>query len=104
MMDGIEGDLACGCVAVRNHDGWLLGESLIEPIPLTILAVVSDDPASWEEMLQMWPRHRTPVVPEFLSAVALQPAFFDQYGFVGRECLSMSFRMAEKEDDVSQVI
>ncbi|MCA9139097.1 MAG: hypothetical protein KDB00_20130, partial [Planctomycetales bacterium] len=78
MLDGIDDVLACGCVAVRDHDGWLLGESLVEPIPLTILAVASDDPDSWEEMLQLWNRHRTPVVPEFLSAVALQPATRDQ--------------------------
>lgn len=78
MMDGIESDLACGCVAIRSDHGWLLGESLVEPIPLTILAVVSDDPDSWDEMLQLWPRHRTPVVPELLSAVPLQPASVDQ--------------------------
>ena len=44
---------------------------LDEDVATTLIAVASEDPADWSEMLSYWPRYTSRAVPEFLSSVAL---------------------------------
>jgi hypothetical protein len=39
---------------------------------ITLLALASDDPSSWEEAISLWPRYRTPAVCEFASILPLE--------------------------------
>ncbi|WP_417738345.1 hypothetical protein [Rosistilla oblonga] len=39
---------------------------------MTLIALISDDPSSWEEALSLWPRYRTPAVCEFATALPLR--------------------------------
>src|SRR6056297_1226442 len=61
-----------GCVVIMDDGQYHVGERVEEDTGLTLLATVSDDPASVDEMAALWPRYRTPVVPEFLDALALR--------------------------------
>lgn len=63
-----------GCVVIVEAGQYHVGERVDEDTALTLLATVSEDPASVDEMASLWPRYRTPVVPEFFDAVALQSA------------------------------
>ena len=57
-------------VAVIEQDGCRLDMSCDEDSAVTLMAVVSEDPANWADIVAYWPRYRTPQVPEFCG----QPA------------------------------
>ena len=58
-------------VLVLDSESCRLG-LLNEDVATTLVAVASEDPADWNEMLAYWPRYTSRVVPEFLSSVALE--------------------------------
>ena len=45
---------------------------LDEDIAMTLIAVASEDPVDWNEMLAYWPRYSSRVVPEHLTSVTLE--------------------------------
>ncbi len=59
-------------VVVRDGEEYRIGTSLYEDLSLTLIAVVSEDPESWEEMAAYWPRYRTPPVPDCLEDIAVE--------------------------------
>ena len=63
-------------VGVLEKDGYRLGMSCDEDSAVTLIAVVSEDPASWADIAAYWPRYRTSQVPEFADGLPIQPADF----------------------------
>ena len=59
-------------VAVLDADGCHFIRSVDPDTALTLIAVASEDPHSWDEMVDYWPRYRTPVVCEFLSGLPVE--------------------------------
>ena len=68
-------------VVISDHESCRLG-LLDEDVAMTLIAVASEDPADWSEMLAYWPRYTSRVVPEYLGSVALE--------VVSKECLRES--------------
>lgn len=66
------------CVVIADCGKWLLAKALIQPLPLVLLAVISDDPDSWDEMNHLWPRHRTTGLPKFLSSIVFDSVSREQ--------------------------
>lgn len=60
-------------VVIVEEDGCRLGVSLNEEQALTLVAVASEDPMCWDDVVDYWPRYRTPPVPEFADKLALEP-------------------------------
>jgi hypothetical protein len=58
-------------VAIGDGRKCRLGVSLDTDTAITLIAVASEDPSCWEEMVGYWPRYRTPVVCEFLDSLPL---------------------------------
>ena len=58
-------------VIVRDHDGYRLG-NVDSDVATTLIAVVSEDPLDWGEMLDCWPRYSSRAVPEFASVFISQ--------------------------------
>ena len=58
-------------VVIMDRESCRLG-LLDEDVATTLIAVASEDPADWSEMLAYWPRYSSRVVPEYLSSVALE--------------------------------
>ena len=58
-------------VLVLDSESCRLG-LLNEDIATTLIAVASEDPENWDEMLAYWPRYTSRVVPEFLSSVTFK--------------------------------
>lgn len=65
-------------VVVIEPTGWMMAENTDLDSALTMIAVISDDPASWAEAIDVWPRHRTRVVGEFATSVPLVPTDCEQ--------------------------
>ena len=63
-------------VVIVAEDGCRLGISLCEEEALTLVAVASEDPRCWDDMVAYWPRYRTPPVPEFADSLALERVDF----------------------------
>ncbi len=61
------------CVAVFDSAGCRCG-LLDEDTAITLIAVASEDPLDWDEMMAYWPRYTTRVVPEFASNLPLEIA------------------------------
>ena len=55
-------------VVIMDRESCRLG-LLDEDVAMTVIAVASEDPADWSEMLAYWPRYTSRVVPEYLSSV-----------------------------------
>ncbi|MDB2687159.1 hypothetical protein N9Y42_08085 [Mariniblastus sp.] len=68
-------------VVIMDRESCRLG-LLDEDVAMTLIAVASEDPADWSEMLAYWPRYTSRVVPEYLSSVPLE--------VVSKECLPES--------------
>jgi hypothetical protein len=66
-------------VIVDSHN-CLWGHGLDEDAAITLIAIASEDPTSWEEMVACWPRYRTPVVTEFAESLSLEPVDFSAVG------------------------
>ncbi len=56
-------------IAVLEESNCQLAVDCDLDTALTIIALVSDDPANWEQACSVWPRYRTPPVCEFISSV-----------------------------------
>jgi hypothetical protein len=54
------------CAVILDHEACQMAVTN-EDIALTLIAVASEDPADWAEMIAYWPRYTTRVVPEFAS-------------------------------------
>ena len=63
-------------VVIVEEDGYRLGETLDEEAALTLVAVASEDPVCWDDVVAYWPRYRTPPVPEFADSLALERVDF----------------------------
>ncbi len=50
----------------------LMAMSLDLDAATTIIGLISEDPASWDEALSAWPRYRTPAVCEFASSLPIE--------------------------------
>ncbi len=59
------------CVVIIDSEGYHLA-SLHEDVATTLIAVASEDPADWAEMLAYWPRYTTRAVPEFASSLPIE--------------------------------
>ncbi len=74
-------------IIVLDREACRLG-LLDEDIATTLVAVASEDPADWSEMLAYWPRYSSRVVPEFLSTLPME--------IVAKEDLSESVRSSQR--------
>lgn len=63
-------------VVIVEEDGCRLGISLDEEEALTLVAVTSEDPTCWGDVVAYWPRYHTPAVPEFADSLALERVDF----------------------------
>jgi hypothetical protein len=61
-------------VVIRDGQACRLGASLDTDTAMTLLAIASEDPNSWEDMVGYWPRYQTPVVCEFMDSVPMVAA------------------------------
>ena len=59
-------------LVVLDSTGCLIAEAIDNDTALTILALISDDPSTWEEALSVWPRYRSPSVCEYPSSLPLE--------------------------------
>ncbi len=59
-------------VVVLEHSRWLLADVLDVDTAMTLIALVSEDPADWTEAMDGWPRYCTPAVAEFASGVPME--------------------------------
>lgn len=59
------------CVAIFDKHDSRFG-LLNDDIATTLVAVASEDPVDWAEMVAYWPRYTTRVVPEFASNIAIE--------------------------------
>lgn len=56
---------------VRDQEGYRLA-NVDSDISTTLIAVASEDPEDWSEVLRCWPRYTSRVVPEFASALTFE--------------------------------
>ncbi len=63
------GDVAA--VAIIEANRCWYSAAMDEDTALTLFAVASEDPSTWDDIALLWPRYRTPVVPEFASGLSL---------------------------------
>lgn len=56
-------------LAVLDSEGWQLAGEVGSDTALTLLAVASEDPSDFAELLACWPRYRNPMVCEFASQI-----------------------------------
>jgi hypothetical protein len=59
-------------LVVLDTEQCLILEAIDNDTSLTILALISDDPSTWEEALSVWPRYRSPSVCEYPSSLPLE--------------------------------
>ena len=64
-------------VAIRDDQVCRLGAALDTDTAMTLLAVASEDPSCWEDVLGYWPRYRTPAVCEFIDSLPISPVDLD---------------------------
>ena len=65
-------------IVVIESSRWLMASAVDIDTATTLIALVSDDPASWDEAMSVWPRYRTPAVCEFVSSVPLEECDRDE--------------------------
>jgi hypothetical protein len=67
-------------VVILERDACRLGMALDEDATVTLIAVASEDPSCWDDIVASWARYRSPQVPEFVSRVAdFQSRIDDQF-------------------------
>ena len=59
-------------LVVLDSTGCLIAEVIDNDTALTILALISDDPSTWEEAISVWARYRSPSVCEYASSLPLE--------------------------------
>lgn len=57
-------------VVVLEPTRCLMAESIDSDTAMTVLALLSEDPSSWDEAASVWPRYCSPAVCEFASGVS----------------------------------
>lgn len=68
----MEGDAGlCTLVMMEPSRCWI-ARNLDQDSVLTILGLISEDPANWEEAASVWDRYKTPAVCDHPSALALE--------------------------------
>lgn len=56
-------------VVILDERSCRLGTSLDADSAVTLMAVASEDPCSWDEIVSYWPRYRTPEISEFADGL-----------------------------------
>ena len=56
------------------HEGVSIMKGLDSDTAITLIALLSEDPDDWTEAKSVWPRYRTPAVPEFVDSLPIHPA------------------------------
>lgn len=64
-------------VVIRDGEDCRLGASLDTDTAMTLIAVASEDPGYWEEVVGYWPRYQTPAVGEFVDSLPIEPVDLD---------------------------
>ncbi len=64
-------------VVIRDDAVCRLGAALDTDTAMTLIAVASEDPSCWEDVLGYWPRYRTPAVCEFIDSLPIAPVDLD---------------------------
>jgi hypothetical protein len=59
-------------VVLLDERSCRLAASLDADTAVTLIAVASEDPSSWDEIVSYWPRYRTPEMSEFADGLPLQ--------------------------------
>lgn len=59
-------------VVLLDERSCRLAASLDADSAVTLIAVASEDPSSWDEIVSYWPRYRTPEMSEFADGLPLQ--------------------------------
>lgn len=68
-MDQYDGSVT---LVVLESNRCQMSETMDVDTALTVIALISDDPDDWEQATSVWPRYRTPVVPEFTSSFPIE--------------------------------
>ncbi len=59
-------------VVILERDFCHLGTSLDADAAMTVIAVASEDPACWDDIVAYWARYRTPPVAEFADGLSMK--------------------------------
>jgi len=59
-------------VVLLDERSCRLAASLDADSAVTLIAIASEDPSSWDEIVSYWPRYRTPEMSEFADGLPLQ--------------------------------
>ncbi len=59
-------------VVILDKRSCRLGASVDADSAVTLMAVASEDPASWDEIVSYWPRYNTPEISEFADGLPLR--------------------------------
>ncbi len=65
-------------VVVLDRGECRLGAAVEYDAALTLWATMSEDPATWDEVVAYWPRYRCPVVSEFADALPIEIVRLDK--------------------------
>ena len=60
-------------VVILEQQSVRLGRTIDLDAVLTLVAVASEDPAGWDDIVACWPRYRTPPVPALVDDLPIQP-------------------------------
>lgn len=63
---------------ILQHEGASVVQGLDSDTALTLIALLSEDPGDWTEAKSVWPRYRTPAVPEFIDSLPVNPVSFQE--------------------------
>lgn len=69
---GDENERSTMVVVVLDRGECRLGAAVECDAALTLWATMSEDPATWDEVVAYWPRYRCPVVSEFADALPME--------------------------------
>ncbi len=64
-------DAKSALVIVLENECCRMGASLDSDVAMTFIAVASEDPKCWDDVIGYWPRYRTPVVPKFVDSLPI---------------------------------
>ena len=64
-------------VVIRDDEVCRLGAALDTDTAMTLIAVASEDPSCWEDMIAYWRRYWTPAVGEFIDSLPIEAVDLD---------------------------
>jgi hypothetical protein len=64
-------------VAIVDDGTCRLGSRLDADVAMTLIAVASEDPNCWDDVIALWPRYQTPAVPEFVDSIPFAATEFE---------------------------